>query len=66
VQTGGPRIAAFRMIGFLLAAQLVFAAIFGGQPTWIADVAGFAAGGVAAVLVAPGGWRAFVARIRAR
>lgn len=65
-QSGANRIAAFRMIGFLLAIQLVFALIFGSQPTWIADIAGFVFGGAASVLVAPGGWRAFVARLRER
>jgi membrane associated rhomboid family serine protease len=65
-QTGGNRIAAFRMIGFLMAIQLAFGLIFGSQPTWIADVAGFVFGGLAAVLVAPGGWGAFVARLRVR
>jgi membrane associated rhomboid family serine protease len=63
---GGNRIAAFRMIGFLMAVQLVFGLIFGSQPTWVADVAGFVWGGLAAILVAPGGWAAFVARLRVR
>ncbi len=31
-----------------------------------ADVAGFVWGGLAAILVAPGGWAAFVARLRVR
>jgi membrane associated rhomboid family serine protease len=65
-QTGGNRIAAFRMIGFLMAIQLVFGLIFGSQPTWIADVAGFVFGGAMSVLVAPGGWRALVVRLRQR
>lgn len=65
-RAGGPRIAAFRMIGFLMAAQLLFGVIFGAQSTWIADVAGFVCGGVATVLVAPGGWGAFLSRLRAR
>ncbi len=65
-RAGGPRIMAFRMIGFLMAAQLVFGVLFGAQPTWIADVAGFVIGGAAAIMVAPGGWSAFVARVRQR
>lgn len=65
-QAGGQRIAAFRLIGFLMAVQLVFAVIFGAQPTWIADVGGFVVGGATAVLVAPGGWAAFRARVRHR
>jgi membrane associated rhomboid family serine protease len=65
-QAGGQRVAAFRLIGFLMAVQLVFAVIFGAQPTWIADVAGFVVGGLTAILVAPGGWAAFLARVRQR
>jgi membrane associated rhomboid family serine protease len=65
-RAGGPRVMAFRMIGVLMAVQLVFGVIFGAQPTWIADLAGFAVGGAVAILVAPGGWSAFVARVRQR
>ncbi|TNC73013.1 rhomboid family intramembrane serine protease [Rubellimicrobium roseum] len=65
-QVGENRLMAFRMIGMLLAIQLVFAALFGGSPQWVGDVAGFVAGGLAAVAVAPGGLRALRARLRAR
>ena len=46
---------AFALIGFLLGIQLVFAALFGGAPDWIADLAGFAAGFLLSFVVAPGG-----------
>ena len=45
-----------------MALQLVFALLFGGSPTWVADVAGFAAGFVVSVPASPGG----LARLRAR
>lgn len=64
--TGQNRLKAFRLIGFLLVLQLVFGLLFGGNATWIADVAGFVAGIALAPLVAPGGWAAFVARARQR
>lgn len=63
---GENRLQAFRMIGVLLGLQLAFAMLFGADPTWSADLSGFAAGGLTAILVAPGGWRRFVERLRQR
>ena len=63
---GENRLQAFRLIGVLLGLQLVFGALFGASPHWVGDVAGFLAGGVVAVLVAPGGLAALRARLRAR
>ena len=63
---GENRLAAFRMIAILLAIQLVFGALFGTSPQWVGDVAGFVAGGLMAVAVAPGGLAALRARMRAR
>jgi rhomboid protease GluP len=65
-RTGGNQLRAFRLIGLLLAIQLVYGALFGGQPSWIADVAGFVVGLALSPLLAPGGWRALVARLRER
>ena len=65
-QAGENRLQAFRMIGVLMAFQLAFSAIFGSNPQWIGDLAGFLAGGVAAVLLAPGGFGALLARLRTR
>nr|WP_209838223.1 rhomboid family intramembrane serine protease [Rubellimicrobium aerolatum] len=65
-RAGERRLRAFRLIGGLLAVQLVFGALFGANPQWVADVAGFVAGGAAATVAAPGGLAALRARLRAR
>lgn len=49
------RAGAFTLIGFLLGIQLLFGAIFGGAPDWIADLAGFATGFCLSFVVGPGG-----------
>lgn len=49
------RARAFTLIGFLLGIQLLFGALFGGAPDWIADVAGFATGFLLSFVVGPGG-----------
>ena len=63
---GQNQIAAFRLIGFLLALQLLFGLIFGSSPIWIAELAGFAAGFAASTVLAPGGWSALLHRLRQR
>jgi len=63
---GGNRVGAFRMIGVLLGLQLAFGALFGANPLWVSEVAGFLGGGLAALLVAPGSLPALRARLRAR
>ncbi|WP_439153927.1 rhomboid family intramembrane serine protease [Yoonia sp.] len=65
-EAGDNQLLAFRLIGFLLGIQLVFGLIFGTTPAWIAELAGFAAGFGISVLLAPGGWAAFVSRMRQR
>ncbi len=65
-RAGESRLQAFRLIGALLAIQVLFAAIFGTGPQWIGDLGGFVTGGLATVLVAPGGLAALRARLRAR
>lgn len=65
-QMGQNQLRAFQMIGFLMAVQLFFALVFGGSPAWIADVAGFCTGLFLSTLVAPGGWAAFLRRLRNR
>lgn len=57
---------AFLLIGVLLGLQLFFALAFGSTPSWIADVTGFVAGLTVSLLVAPGGWKQFVRRMRQR
>lgn len=63
---GANQYRAFLLIGFLLAWQLLTGVLFGGSPQWVADVTGFVAGLGLAPLVGPGGWAAFLRRIRTR
>ena len=55
---------AFMLIGFLMAFQLIFGLLFGGQNDWVADVAGFAVGFGLSVVLIPGGWGRLRNRIR--
>lgn len=71
---GENQMMAFRLIGFLLGLQLFFSMMSVVFPNswgqvrydWIADLAGFAFGLSVSPLVSPGGWAAFVRRVRAR
>ncbi|MBC7157436.1 MAG: rhomboid family intramembrane serine protease [Rhodobacteraceae bacterium] len=63
---GPERYRAFQLIGFLLGIQLLFGALFGTGPDWIADLAGFCAGFALSFVVGPGGWARLLARLRAR
>lgn len=63
-QVGANQARAFTLIGVLMALQLIFGLLFGAAPTWVADVAGFATGFVASVLLIPGGWSRLRARLR--
>ncbi|HSF62966.1 MAG TPA: rhomboid family intramembrane serine protease [Paracoccaceae bacterium] len=65
-QTGANRARAFVLIGFLLGVEMLFGLLFGGGPAWIANLAGFATGFALSFVVSPGGWRAVLARLRAR
>lgn len=65
-QMGRNQLQAFQLIGFLMAFQLVFGLLFGAGWTWIAELAGFVAGLFVAPFVAPGGWAAFLRRMRNR
>lgn len=64
--SGQNQLKAFRLIGFLLAIQLVFGLVFGGGKMWIAELSGFAFGFVISIVAAPGGWAALVTRLRQR
>ena len=68
---------AFRMIGFLLAIQPVFALVqwmISPQPavqwywawSWLAELSSFATGFLLSYLVAPGGWQRLMAQLRNR
>ena len=61
---GENRNRAFVLIGFLLGIQLVFALLFGGDNTWLADLAGSATGFLLSFVVSPGGWAHFLAKVR--
>ena len=65
-EAGESQIMAFRLIGFLLAIQLVFGLIFGGNNQWIAELSSFVAGFLLAIILAPGGWTSLLARMRQR
>lgn len=55
-ELGANQLRAFSLIGVLMGIQLLFAVLFGGDGTWIADVAGFAWGFLISFVVSPGGW----------
>lgn len=64
--TGANQARAFSMIGFLMAAQIVFGLAFGGGTDWVADIAGFAAGFLLSFAVNPAGWAKVVSIVRGR
>jgi rhomboid protease GluP len=55
-QLGERQVRAFSLIGALMGIQLLFGALFGTRPDWVADVGGFATGFMLSFLVSPGGW----------
>ncbi|WP_282078018.1 rhomboid family intramembrane serine protease [Epibacterium ulvae] len=63
-QLGEQQSRAFSLIAFLMGVQLLFGLVFGGQPDWVADLSGFAAGFGLSFLLAPGGWAKIRALIR--
>lgn len=63
-QMGESQVRAFSLIGALMAIQLLFGALFGGQPDWVADVGGFVTGFLLSFFVSPGGWRRLRQMIR--
>ncbi|WP_342076622.1 rhomboid family intramembrane serine protease [Yoonia sp. SS1-5] len=63
---GQNQLLAFRLIGVLLLIQLIFGLLFGSSPIWIAELAGFFGGFAVSLILAPGGWTAFLDRMRQR
>ena len=63
-QMGAQQSRAFTLIGFLLGIQLVFALLFGGDSSWLADIGGFVAGFVASFFLSPGGWQKIREKLR--
>lgn len=56
-RSGDNRLWAFRMVGFLLGAQLIYAVLFGTNWTWIAELAGCVTGFALSFAVSPLGFR---------
>ncbi len=54
-QSKTSRLAAFQLVGFLLAMQLIFRAIVEAPDDWIADLFGFIAGFALSFVLSPGG-----------
>ncbi len=63
---GENQLKAFQLIGVLMGLLLIYSMLFGSSPTWIAEVCGFVIGLFIAPLLAPGGWQAFLTRVRNR
>ncbi|WP_240453831.1 rhomboid family intramembrane serine protease [Chachezhania antarctica] len=61
---GASQLRAFSLIAVLMGVQLGFGLFFDVQKDWIADLAGFLSGFVLSIVLAPGGLRALLARIR--
>jgi len=55
-QMGENQVRAFSLIGALMGIQLLFGALFGSQPDWVADAGGFVTGFLLSFFVSPGGW----------
>jgi len=60
----GPQAQAFTLIAMLMGVQLLFGIFFGGNSTWIADLAAFVVGFGLSFFMAPGGLRRILAAIR--
>ena len=65
-RTGDNQWQAFTLIGFLLGIQLIFGLLFGPRSDWVAEVGGFLTGLVIAPVVAPGGFRRLLEKLRQR
>ena len=57
---------AFSLIGFLLGIQLALALVVGGDPTWVADLAGFVAGFLVSIFLVPGAFPRILEKLRKR
>jgi len=57
---------AFTLIGFLMAFQLLFGLLFGGNNSWVAELSGFFAGFLLSFVVSPGGWGRVMDKVRQR
>lgn len=64
--TGLRQLSAFRLIGVLMAIQLIFAIFFQVGYSWIAEISGFAFGFLVSPLLVKGGWAHMLDRLRQR
>lgn len=64
--TGEGQYRAFTLIGFLMGLQLFFGVIFGSNNDWVAEIAGFLMGFAISPVLAPGGFRRILDRLRQR
>lgn len=62
--TGQAQVQAFSLIGVLMALQLLFGALFGGDLTWIADISGALSGFVLSFVLVPGGMTFLLRKLR--
>lgn len=65
-RSGQNQMQAFSLIAMLMGIQLIFGLLFTVGFTWIAEVVGFVTGFLIAPLVAPGGFRRFLDKMRQR
>lgn len=65
-RAGESQYRAFTLIGFLMGLQLIFGVLFGSTFDWVAELAGFLSGFAIAPLLAPGGFRRLLSRLRQR
>ncbi|WP_394179599.1 rhomboid family intramembrane serine protease [Yoonia maritima] len=63
---GQNQLQAFRLIAVLLGLQLLFGLLFETGYGWVAELTGFVVGFALSLLLAPGGWTAFLGRMRQR
>ena len=63
---GENQLKAFRLIAVLLGLQLIFGLIFNTGYGWVAELSAFVVGFGLSLLLAPGGWTAFLRRMRTR
>jgi len=61
---GAPQVRAFSLIGFLLGIQLLFSLLFGGDNSWVAEIAGFVTGFIGSVILVPGGMAQLIQKLR--
>jgi membrane associated rhomboid family serine protease len=63
---GQNQLQAFRLIGMLMAIQLVFGLLFGANKDWVAELGGFITGFVLSGVLRPGGWAIILRSMRER